>query len=230
MKLTWPIYIILAIVGAVSFWAASFLATAAVERLLFGSPGTIALIGALYQLLRDEAQYEKNLSLQRDQQHFVLGVTSHMANIAFDRHVDFCEQYIARMQKGLSDMFITGPTMDAIVIANELSDIRLKYRAWLPAEIQDKVMPFEDGLRKIGGGSHALKHLPQGEKRDHVVEETYDKFDEVLALHSRGKTTEEKIAAGKIMDDLQDILGVKQLVQLRIALVDEAVKTLEKKG
>ena len=32
------------------------------------------------------------------------------------------------------------------------------------------------------------------------------------------------------MDDLQDILGVKQLVQLRIALVDEAVKTLEKKG
>ena len=56
-------------------------------------------------------------------------MTSHMANIAFNRHVDFCEQYIARMQKGLSDMFITGPTMDAIVIASELSDIRLKYRA-----------------------------------------------------------------------------------------------------
>ena len=41
--------------------------------------------------------------------------------------------------------------------------------------------------------------------------------------------SDEAVVAGRIMNHLQDILGVKQLVRLRIALVDEAVKTLEGK-
>jgi hypothetical protein len=134
------------------------------------------------------------------------------------------------MQKGLSDVFMSGPTADALRIASDLSDIRLRYRAWLPAELQEKVLPFEDGLRKIGGGSIILKDLPVGDERSRIVKEIYDKLDEILNLQARGNTTGGRIAAGKIMDHLQDVLGIKQLFRIRIALVDEAMRTLEKRS
>ena len=230
MKLTWPAYIVLAIVAVASFRVASSLPTEHILKEIANLPGIGALIGVLYTLIRDHADYEKTLVLQRDQQGFVLGVTSHMASVAFDKHVEFCEQYIACMQKGLSDMFVSGPRADAIGIASKLSDIRLSYRTWLPADIQGKVLPFEDGLRKIGGSSIILKDLPVGDDRTRVVKEIYDKFDEILDLRARGNTTGGQVAAGKIMDHLQDVLGIKQLFRLRIALVDEAIRTLEKRS
>lgn len=230
MKLTWPAYIILAIVAVASFRLASSLPTEHILKEIANLPGLGALIGVLYTLIRDHSEYEKKLVLQRDQQGFVLGVTSHMASVAFDKHVEFCEQYITCMQKGLSDMFMSGPTADALRIASDLSDIRLRYRAWLPAELQEKVLPFEDGLRKIGGGSIILKDLPVGDERSRIVKEIYDKLDEILNLQARGNTTGGRIAAGKIMDHLQDVLGIKQLFRIRIALVDEAMRTLEKRS
>ena len=229
MKLTWPAYIILAIIAVASFKVASSLPTEHILKEIANLPGLVALVGVLYALISDHAAYEKQIALQRDQQGFVLGVTSHMASVVFDKHVEFCERYITCMQKGRSDMFVSGPTEDAIGVASKLSDIRLGYRAWLPADIQEKVLPFEEGLMKIGGSSIILKDLPVGDDRTRVVKEIYDKFDEILDLRTRGNATGGQIAAGKIMDHLQDVLGIKQLFRLMIALVDEAIRTLEKR-
>ncbi|MDE3039650.1 MAG: hypothetical protein KGJ82_03600 [Nitrospirota bacterium] len=231
MKLTWPAYIILAIVAVVSFGIASSLPTEHILKEIANLPGLLALIGVLYQLIRDHSEYEKKLALQRDQQHFALGATSPMASVAFSKHVEFSEKYIARMQKGLSDLFVTGPdTKDALTIASELADIRLSYRAWLTTELQDKVMPFEEALRKIGSRSHLLASLKDPEKRGRVLDEIYDTFDKITNLHIKSPETDERIAAGKIMDHLQDLLGVKQLIQLRTALMDQAMDALEKKN
>lgn len=40
---------------------------------------------------------------------FDVGITSYMANIAFDRHVEFCEEYIKSLQEGMTEMWGNGP-------------------------------------------------------------------------------------------------------------------------
>jgi hypothetical protein len=228
MTYSWPVYIVLAIVATVSFGTALFLPTADILRWVSGVPALVALIGVVLQIFRDHAQYEKSLAIQRDQQHFILGVTSHMANVAFDKHVEFCERYISKMQETLSTLFSEGPTRKCLELSSVLANIRLSSRTWLTSDIQDKILPFEDALTKIAIKHIELESLPVGEKRTQVVEAMHNTFADVLGLsrlEGRGDNDEE-VAARRIMDHLQAILGVKQLVQLRVSLVDEAVKNL----
>lgn len=231
MIYSWPVYITLAIVFLASLGTAFILPTADILRWVSGAPAIVALIGVVLQIFRDQAHHEKALSIQRDQQNFVLGVTSHMANVAFDRHVEFCELYIKQMQKTLSTLFQEGPTGQCLKLSSDLADIRLRFRTWLTAEIQEKILPFEDALARIAGSHIMLEGLPVGDARTKVVEEMHNTFADVLALprvQGRG-TGNEEVAHRVIMDRLQDILGVKQLIKLRIKLVDEAVKTLEER-
>ena len=55
-------------------------------------PVFAALSGAAFQLIRDQLKYQDSVALQRDQQHFVVGGTSQMANVAFE-DAEFCERY-----------------------------------------------------------------------------------------------------------------------------------------
>lgn len=95
MKLSWKIYLILFLVFIGSIFLASVLQTEYITKQILAIPGVAALIGALYQLLRDEANHQKNLILQTAKQEFDLAITSHMANTAFDKHVAFCLEYLA---------------------------------------------------------------------------------------------------------------------------------------
>lgn len=231
MTYTWSVYSILALVFALSLGTAFVLPTADILRWVSGAPALVALIGVVLQIFRDHAQHEKTLVIQRDQQHFILGVTSHMANVAFDRHVDFCEKYITQMQETLSTLFHEGPTRKCLELSAKLADTRLSFRTWLTSDIQNKILPFENALTKIAGMHIELEGLPVGDKRTQVVEAMHNTFADILGLsrHEGRGESDEAVVAGRIMNHLQDILGVKQLVRLRIALVDEAVKTLEGK-
>jgi len=230
MRYSWRVYLGLCVVAVLSFGAAWFLPTTDILRGVAGSPAIVALIAAVYQILRDQAQHERALSLQRDQQHFILGVTSHMANVVFDKHVKFCEEYLGFLQKVLSQMFAEGPTKDCLKFASDLAVIRLSHRTWLTSEMQEKILPFERALVEIGSSDLVLKAMPVGEKRSETVGKMYALFSKVLALHKDNQIVDEQVAAARIMDHLQDILGVKQLVRLRIVLVDEAVKSLPKQS
>lgn len=211
MTYSWPVYSIPAIVFALSLGTALFLPTADILRWISGAPAIVALIGVVLQIFRDQAQHEKALIVQRDQQHFVLGITSHMANVAFDRHVDFREKYITQTQETLSTLFREGPTRQGFELSAKLADIRLSFRTWLTSDIQNKILSFEDALTRIAGMHLELGHLPVGEKRTQVVETMHNTFADVLGLsrpEGRGES-DETVLAGRIMDHLQGILGVK---------------------
>lgn len=66
---------------------------------LIGLPGVAALLAVLYQILRDEAAQARAVDLQEKQQIFHLGVASPMANVVFDKRVQFSQQYITRLQE-----------------------------------------------------------------------------------------------------------------------------------
>lgn len=72
MKLSWKTYLVLALVFAGSLLWAITLPTEAITRQVLALPGVASLIGALYQLLRDEAQHQRNILIQKARQEFDL--------------------------------------------------------------------------------------------------------------------------------------------------------------
>ena len=227
MRWSWKVYVVAVIVSVVSFVLAWTLPTTEILRVIVGLPGVGAIFTVLIQIVRDQAAHERALELQEKQQLFNLGVTSHMAQVAFDKHVQFSEQYIARMQRGLTDLFQTGPRKESLQFLDDLVDIRLSFRVWITEDLETKVMLFEKALRQIGGLSIELEGLPPGEARTLKRHEREKVWLSVLGLNDKDQI-DEKIAPRKIMSHLQELLGVTQLSRLREAVVQAAIDALER--
>ncbi len=94
-------------------------------------PSVGGLAAALFQLLRDHSAQQQKQQLQSEQQLFNLGATSHMANTVFDKHVSFCEQYLAEVSKLVTTLNKEGPTESALAHASNLYKLRIEYTAWI---------------------------------------------------------------------------------------------------
>src|SRR5260370_26917350 len=116
---------------------------------LAGIPAIAALFGALFLLSRDSIAYDRSVRLGEAKNRFTVGATSHMANVAFDKHVQFCEEYTAEVNRTLTFLFRRGPHGDVLQHANALADIRTNWTVWLTPEIETQLIRFEGALRTI---------------------------------------------------------------------------------
>jgi len=81
-----------------------------------------------------------------------VGATSHMATIAFDKHIGFCEEYVEEMYKALSTLIERGRTEEPLD-PRRFSRIRQKWALWLTHEIENKLDEFELTITQIIGGA-----------------------------------------------------------------------------
>lgn len=224
-------YALAIIVLFVSFLSAKYLPLSEVLRGLIALPGVAALFQILYQLLRDDWQHSRNIDLQNRQQDFILATSSHAAKIAYEKHVLFCEEYIERIQNGRKEMLREGASPGIMNIGGDLVRIRQKHATWLTKEIEEKLIPFEKVLIKIGAQEDYLRNTAgQGvdEKKGKVIDEIYRSFGLVLGHEKSLNEEEENIHIDKIIDTIRDIVGVKSMVQLRTKSTDIALHRLEK--
>ncbi len=121
------IYLGSAVVLLASFAAAWLLPVPDLFKGLASIPGVGALLNVLLQLWRDQRSHERAVELLHRQQDFALATASHMANLAYDKHVAFCEAYIERTTKGLSDLMRCGPSKEALAFAGDLGAIRIHH-------------------------------------------------------------------------------------------------------
>ena len=105
LRLSWKVYILAGVVLAISYLGASVLPTTEILRGVIALPGVGALLVVLYQLLRDHATFERELELKTRDHLFTLSVTSHMAELAFDKSVAFSEEYLRAVYGGLLTLF-----------------------------------------------------------------------------------------------------------------------------
>lgn len=225
-EFSFKLYLMFFAIIVVSFIATWLLPVSEVFKGITAIPGTGALLAVLYQILRDQMNYERQKELQRKQHFFNLGVTSHMASVAFDKHVEFCEKYIAQMNKGLRRLFVEGPTEEALSFAGELSNIRSEFRAWLTEDIVQRILPFEKALRDIGAKARIEQHLPVGEKLTKVVDEMFEIFSNVTGIGDKESNMDNQIAHEKIITHLQQVLGIQELTTLRHKVIAEAIKSI----
>lgn len=213
------LYFIYVLVLIISFLAAYFLPVDKIFKGIISIPGIGALCLSLYKSWKDEY-------LQNKQQDFILGTASHMAEVAYNKHVVFCEEYIKRVEKGRQELFRDGPSRKSIDIGRELVNIRQKHSPWLTKEIEDNLKPFEQALIKIGAQERLLESLPVGEQRSKVVEEVYKAFGLVLGHDPSLNEEEANLCIDKVIEKIRDILGINILTKLRLNATNLAFKRL----
>lgn len=226
LESSWKFYLALLAVAVVSFGTAWLLPVPEIFKGFTAVPGIGALSAVAVQILRDRISYERQKELQRKQLFFNLAVTSHMASVAFDKHVEFCEKYIAQMDEGLSQLFVEGPTQEAVSLAGKLSKIRLEFRAWLTKDIVERILPYEKALMEIGASARLEERLPMGEKSTRVIDKMFDVFSDVTGIKKKEKSVNEDIAHETIINHLQAVLGIRELTELRQKVIQEAIGSI----
>ena len=233
MKQSYKTYAGLVIVFSLSFALAVFLPIDKIFKGIASTPAIVALIGVIYQIFRDQSAFEKEKYLQRKQQIFNLGATSHMANIAFDKHAEFCERYMSEIHVTVSTLFVNGPTEKVMEHVAKLVNIQKEYSAWVPKDIAIKLDPFERALNEIAANSHLVEVL-RGEDqkgRNNAVHKMYDIFKQVLNVEHKEITEENKdIAVEEVKQKIRSILGIDELTEMRKMLIQEAISFLKNRA
>lgn len=226
MILNWKAYAILGAIFALSMGAFALIPnTSEVLRAVLAAPGITALLAALFQLFRDEAEYEKRVDSQRREFQFTLGAASHMANAAFDKHAAFCEKYMKELHNTVSTLTREGDTPAALDHAGTLYTLRLEYATWLTEKIDADLEQFETALRQLGASAHFIRttagHAHHAEQRILRIERNFELFGKILGLKTNNDIPEKSLVAD-LKSKVRAILGVEDLTRLREHLIKQA--------
>ena len=184
------IYYISIVIFITSFTSSIFIQTNEIFKGLIALPSIVSLISVLYKIWIDNLAHERSIELQNRQQNFILGATSHMAEVVYDKHALFCEAYVSRLQKGLQEMYRDGASKNAIDIGRELVNIRQEHSTWLTKKIESELKIIETALIEIGAKEHLLDYQPTGEERTKTVERVYKLLGLILG-HEKSTNDEE---------------------------------------
>lgn len=217
------------LIAAVAFLALSFSEVSPAIEALIALPGAGGLLLALWELVKASIEHAHRIEEQSAGNAFALSATSHMAEVAFDKHVEFSEKYVAKANEGLWILFREGPTPKALQIASELYDVRRTYILWETENVADFLNKFEKALREIGASEHYLQHLAVGPKRSELIRSIYATFKRVVDLSSLPTSPTPEVAVTHIIRRLQDHLGISELTSLRRYYLEEAVKRAPRK-
>jgi hypothetical protein len=131
----------------VAFWT--------VLQNILGAAGGTALVLLLAKYLGDRSLQGVTLRHSKEQAEtqnaFSVGATSHMATVAFDKHIEFCEEYVKEVYKAL-DILIQDGTAEEPLDPRRFSRIREKWALWLTNEMENKLDKFELKITQIIGG------------------------------------------------------------------------------
>ena len=195
-----------------------------------GIPLVGSLVYALFLMMRDQASHERALLALDRQNNFVLGASSHMANVAFDKYVEFCEEYVHEAQEALSTLFRYGPCEDMLTHAGKLYRIQQKHALWITAKIEQDIEPFQTEPQKIGADasyvSSKADKLSQ-EQRDRYINQMYTALAKVTGMKEwEGEKLTDELAVSSQIRLLRSILGTEELNEIRHFLVAKAVNEL----
>jgi hypothetical protein len=224
------IYFILLAVFVLSLSLFSILPGEKIINNIAATPAIGALIVAIYTILRDHSAHIKQLEIQQKQQNFSIGISSHMAQKAFDRHLEFCEKYIAEVHKTSRTLLQEGPTEKATIHGNNLFDLRIEYSTWVTDDISNELIEFEGELYKLSakvGLSEKTKDPVLAGKANTEAETIWEGL--LGALLDKDKPENPNIAIESIINKIRKIIDVKDLVDLRSISIKNATLNITKK-
>ena len=132
-------------------------------RNIYEAVGGVAIILLLAKYIGDRSLQKQTQQHSKEQAQlqnaFSMGATSHMATVAFDKYVGFCEEYVEAMSNALYT-FIQGQAKEKPLDAKGFSKIRQKWALWLTEDVERKLDDFERRITWVG--SEAAVYDPDG--------------------------------------------------------------------
>jgi hypothetical protein len=231
MKYSKDVYLSLIMIFLLSFLLASFLPMGDIFKGVAASPALAALVMAIYQVFKDQANHERAMALADKNNFFSLGVASHMAKVAFDKHVEFCEKYIKEMNLLIQTFYREGPTTRGFEHVSKLWAIEKEYAAWIPKEMSSKLKPFTDAIWKISCEKDLADDLRESSpaSRQEAIEareRARKTFNEVFrSILGKEQPSEQDCEVA--LQRLRDLLGIDQLTKMRSLLIESAIKSID---
>ncbi len=182
------------------------------ETIVGGALGGWAMVFGLSRYLGDrllegvKAQHSKELAefahqrsvlIAEMQNAFSMGATSHMAAVAFDKHIGFCEEYIDAMSNALQTLIQEG-AREKPLDATDFFRIRQKWALWLTEDIETKLDQFE----------HLITKIPS----------------EAPVLDTYGAHVSIETSVKSVIRELRKILATEELTALRSELVVRSLR------
>jgi hypothetical protein len=224
-------YVGLTIVFVVSVSCAYFLPINEIFKNIATMPAAIALVAVIYQLLRDQAAFERQDYLQRQQQIFNLATASHMANVAFDKHAEFCEKYMGEVHETVGDLSRKGPRSPKVKdhLKNFIS-LKREYAAWVPKDVAVQLEPFENKLQDMSLQADIADDYEgqPGNEKNNAVNAIHEVYLSVWGIGKTDTTKDDQnISVEDIKERIRLILGINDLTTMRKLLVSEAIRFLK---
>jgi hypothetical protein len=193
------------------------------------TPAILALIGALWQILRDQVASEKDLRLQQKEHIFGLGVTSHMANAVFDKHISFCEEYMAEVHSTVDTLIREGPTTKVSEHTLMFFRIRQKYSAWITDDISRSLEGFEGALSDLADKARRVDLAADGSQQlARAYDDAEKTWNSLLGpLFKRKAQTDARIDIESIRAELRKTLGIEKLMKIRRWIIDQAARCID---
>jgi hypothetical protein len=219
---SWPVYFVAVLVAVISFFVTSRFSQNEWAEILTATPIPIALITILYKIFRDNLAFERKRILQNENNDFILSATSHMANLAFDKHAVFAEKYVAEVHCCIATLIQTGATKNALELAHRLRAIRLEFTVWETDAVSKTLNEFEKALRTIGAQVDGLRDLPDSDEKSKKLKEVYDIFNKVLGFENAPNTLSDDIIWSEVIKRIRELLGISKLTEIRQNYLDRA--------
>ena len=179
-------YILLGIVFVVSLVVAWNLPTTEVMKGITAIPAIGALLGAVFQTIRDDIAHSRAERLRQESDIFNLSIASHMANVAFDKQVMFCEKYMAEVHRALETLFQEGTTKKVADHAISLAIIHRDYAAWIPKSVALNLQPFEKAILDIASKDNLIEAWrgakERSEERSRLIDQMFNTFPDVMGF------------------------------------------------
>lgn len=221
------IYIVLSAIFAASFISLLLWPQIEAIKTFAAIPLVGSLVLALFQILRDQVAHAHNLIAIDRQNNFALGVSSHMANLAFSRHVEFAEKYLIEVLETLKTLATEGPTSQALNHSFNLRRLREEYALWLTAKIDEELGEFERVVTNIGSSAHYTQVAPNGDQFITHQNRQYKLYAQFMDFGEwDGEALTDELAYRKLIDKLREILGTRELTEMRAHLLSDSISAV----
>ncbi len=199
----------------VSFLLSINLPASTFIKTLVALPGILALFSFLMDIFTEKIEHFYGTIRQISLNNFATGTGAHMAAVAYDKHVQFCEEYIEAIENTFDELTQNGTSKETGLLVLPLVRIRRKYSAWLTEKLEDELIEYERVLIEVGNS-----HYKKENSTEHADIEKYAKIiDENLA--SLLGNRESGIRESSI-NHIREILEVDALAQIRSTITKEA--------
>jgi hypothetical protein len=222
------IYISLFTIAVVSFGFAFYAPIAEIFKGIVVMPAVGAMFAAIFQLVRDDAAHVRKKEILIKEQHYSLAASSHMANVVFDKQVEFSDKYTSEALNAFHTLMPKQDWQEAHSFAKNLTFIRLEYMCWLTTEIDENLEEFENKLRTLGANSSYIK-MPKGEGtiQDHRDEAAREMLEiQAAFLYILEKTDKHpEVRLSSLSKKMRKMLNVEDLTTLKNKLVESSLQS-----